>query len=221
MKKEQFYETRKKGMGRKSAVQMAVIAVLILAMAVTTGCGNETDKGNTSIEASQSVTQETTPSTSEMLESTADVVESTESATVDAVESTEETSVENIEEIINNIDFSKYTNAPECINDLKQYDTLMVIVCDADAHGGKAILVDGDSYIYKESDRFVINRSPEDNEVKWAYIKADEGNIYATSTSKSYSIPFATYFSDGLYTIVVEYNDGSQQELTIDLTFEQ
>ena len=55
--------------------RVAVIAALTLTMAVITGCGKETDKDNTPAEASQSVTQEATPSTDEAQESTAKVAE--------------------------------------------------------------------------------------------------------------------------------------------------
>lgn len=202
--------------------RVAVIAALTLTMAVITGCGKEADKDNTPAEASLSVVQEATPSTDEAQEATAEVVESTESKTMDAVESTEEAKEVNIEEIINNIDFSKYANAGECINDLKQYETLMLIVYTD--QGGKEILIDGDYHTYDETvedERFYLNRSPADSEIKETYIKSEEGIISATATNRSYRFPFETYFTDGLYTIVVVYNNGTKEEINIEFTFTQ
>lgn len=112
-------------MGRKSAVRVTVIAVLILAMAITTGCGNEADRGNTSIESSQSVAQEATPSTSETQETNAEVVESTESAPVAAVESTEETEAE--VSLIEEIDTDKYMVMSDWIVDA-DYDEPKITV---------------------------------------------------------------------------------------------
>ena len=91
--------------------RVAVIAALILAMAVVAGCGKETDKDNTPAEASQSATQEATPSTDEAQESTAEVAEAIESETMDAVESTEETKPEI--SLVEEIDTNKYMVMPD------------------------------------------------------------------------------------------------------------
>lgn len=199
--------------------RVPVIAALILAMAVIAGCGKETDKDNTPAEASQSVVQEATPSTDEAQEAAAEVAEATESETMDAVESTEETKEENIEEIINNIDFSKYANAGECIQDLEQYDTLMIIVYNSGE--GKKILLDGDSYMYEEADCFFLNRSSANSKLKTAYIKLDTGDIGAQVMEEFCAFPFNSYFENGLYTMVIVYNDGTQKEINIDFTFTQ
>ena len=188
----------------RKATKVALIVILVLTLAMATGCGKKKNKN----------TEPTTPSTTVTKEETTpEVVEPTESAPVETVEPTETVpETEDVESIVENIDFSNYNNALECINDLKQYDTLMVIVYN---NGGKKILVDGDSYTTNESDSFFLNRSPKDADLKDAYFKASDGEYKIDYTDDFYSLDFA--LSTGIRTIVLEYNDGTKEEMTITL----
>ena len=184
--------------------KLLVLAVLVLTLAMATGCGKKKNKTPTPTTPSATVTKE---------ETTPEVTKPTESTLVETVESTETVpETEDVESIVENIDFSNYNNALECINDLKQYDTLMVIVYN---NGGKKILVDGDSYTTNESDSFFLNRSPKDADLKDAYFKASDGEYKIDYTDDFYSLDFA--LSTGIRTIVLEYNDGTKEEMTITL----
>ena len=177
----------------------ALILVLACTLAVAAGCGKKTDEGTEPTTPSATVTKE---------ETTPEVVEPTESAPVETVEPTE-TALET--EDIKNIDLSKYSNIFECIEDLGNYDTLMIIV---DSGEEKEILLDGDSYTYNEEDSFLLNRSPQNSNLKEAYLKASDGEYKIDHTDDFY---FLTFNRDGEYTIVLVYNDGTEEEMTITL----
>ena len=199
MKKEMNIENL---IRNRKATKVALIVILVLTLAMATGCGKKKNKTPT---PSTTVTKE---------ETTPEVVEPTESTPVETVEPTETVpETEDVESIVENIDFSNYNNALECINDLKQYDTLMIIVYDD--NGGKKILVDGDSYTTTESDSFFLNRSPKDADLKDAYIETSDGEYKIDYTDYFYSLRFG----DSAYspTIVLEYNDGTKEEMTITL----
>lgn len=177
----------------------ALILVLACTLALAAGCGKKTDE----------VTEPATPSTTvAQEETTPEVVEPTESAPVETVEPTE--TVTETEDI-KNIDLSKYSNIFECIEDLENYDTLMIIV---DSGEEKEILLDGDSYTYNEEDSFLLNRSPQNSDLKEAYLKASDGEYKIDHTDDFY---FLTFNRDGEYTIVLVYNDGTEEEMTITL----
>lgn len=184
---------------------LAVVTVLsIMSMFVIAGCGKEKNA------------EPTTPSTTVTKEETTPVdEETTEPEQEETVEPTETVSeTEDVESIVRNIDFSQYENALECINDLKKYDTLMVIVYN---HGGKKVLLDGDSYTTDESDSFFLNCSPQDMDLKDAYFKAPDGEYKIDYTEDFYSPSFGLSAVSGLRTIVLEYNDGTSEEMTITL----
>ena len=204
MKKEMNIENL---IRNRKATKVALIVILVLTVAMATGCGKKKNKTPTPTTPSTTVTKE---------ETTPEVVEPTESTPVETVESTETVpETEDVESIIENIDFSNYNNALECINDLKQYDALMIIVYDD--NGGKKILVDGDSYIASESDMFFLNRSPQDSDLKDAYFKAHDGEYKINYTDYYYSLHFGLSDGSGSCTIVLEYNDGTKEEMTITL----
>ena len=188
----------------RKATKVALIVILVLTLAMATGCGKKKNKTPTT--PSATVTKE---------ETTSEVTKPTDSAPVETVEPTETVpETEDVESIIENIDFSNYNNALECINDLKQYDTLMVIVYN---NGGKKVLVDGDSYTTNESDSFFLNRSPKDADLKDAYFKASDGEYKIDYTDDFYSPSFGLSAESGIRTIVLEYNDGTKEEMTITL----
>lgn len=104
----------------RKATKVALIAIFILALAITTGCGK--NKNTEPATSSTTVTKE---------ETTPEVVEPTESTPVETVELTETVpETENVE----SIDLSKYANKDECINTLQTYD-LMIVVWNADNGG--------------------------------------------------------------------------------------
>lgn len=190
---------------RRKAGLAVVTAFCIMSMFVIVGCGKEKNAEPTT--PSTTVTkEETTPMDEE-------TTEPTQEETVEPTETVPET--EDIESIVRNIDFSQYENALECINDLKKYDTLMIIVYGDE--GGKQILVDGDSYTMDESDSFFLNRSPKDSDLKDAYFKVSDGEYKIDYTDDFYSIYFGISSGSGSCTIVLEYNDGTSEEMTITL----
>lgn len=197
-------EISKKIRNRK-ATKVALIVILVLTLAMATGCGKKKNKTPTT--PSTTVTKE---------ETTPEVVEPTESTPVETVEPTETVpETEDVESIIENIDFSNYNNALECINDLKQYDALMLIVYNGDNGEGKKVLLDGDSYTPSESDIFFLNRSPQDSDLKEAHFKASNGEYGLDCTDYFYALPSG--FLSGSYTIILVYNDGTEEEMTITL----
>lgn len=210
MKKERFFEAlimgRKKVTSNKLAVQMAVIAVLILAMAVTAGCGNEADKGNTSIVASQSVAQEATPSTSETQESTADVVESTDSATGDVVESTEETEAE--VSLIEEIDTDKYMVMSDWILDA-DYDEPKITVWPL-SHDSAYMLSDGASYEGYGAICLYVPGGVNN-------VKDISSNVYVEEMEDFYFIQpvYLNLNEENEITCNITYNDDTQDSITV------
>lgn len=187
----------------RKATKVALIVILVLTLAMATGCGKKKNKTPTPTTPSTTVTKE---------ETTPEVVEPTESTPVETVEPTETVpETEDVESIVRNMDFSKYDNALEYINDLKQYDTLMAIVYNSGE--GKKILLDGDSYIANESDALFVNRSSQNTDLKNAYIKSSTGEYELNDMEDAYLIPFS--LSTGSYTIVLVYEDDTKEELTI------
>lgn len=210
MKKERFFEAlimgRKKVTSNKLAVQMAVIAVLILAMAVTTGCGNEADKDNTSIVASQSVAQEATPSTSETQETTAEVAESTESATGDVVESTEETEAE--VSLIEEIDTDKYMVMSDWIVDA-DYDEPKITVWPL-SHDSAYLLSNG--ALYEGYGAICLYVPGGVNNVKDI-----SSNVYVEEMEDFYFIQpvYLNLNEENEITCNITYNDDTQDSITV------
>ena len=196
MKKEMNIENL---IRNRKATKVALIVILVLTVAMATGCGKKKNKTPTPTTPSTTVTKE---------ETTPEVTKTTESTPVETVEPTETvTETEDVE----SIDLSKYSNIFECIEDLGNYDTLMIIV---DSGEEKEILLDGDSYTYNEEDSFLLNRSPQNSNLKEAYLKASDGEYKIDHTDDFY---FLTFNRDGEYTIVLVYNDGTEEEMTITL----
>lgn len=196
-------EISKKIRNRK-ATKVALIVILVLTLAMATGCGKKKNKTPTPTTPSATVTKE---------ETTPEVTKPTESTPVETVESTE--TVPETEDV-ESIDLSKYTSIFECIEDLKNYDTLMIIVY---ADEGKEILLDGDSYTYDKANNLFLNCDPKDNKIKDAYMKSSNESVSdIMHTDDFYYLALDGYFSDGLYTIVVVYNDDTEQELTINFS---
>lgn len=196
-------EISKKIRNRK-ATKVALIVILVFTLAMVTGCGKKKNKTPTPTTPSATVTKE---------ETTSEVTKPTESTPVETVEPTE-TAPET--EDVESIDLSKYTSIFECIEDLKNYDTLMIIVY---ADEGKEILLDGDSYTYDKANNLFLNCDPKDDKIKEAYMKADDGSVRdIMNTDDFYYLPLNDFFSDGTYTIVVVYNDDTEQELTINFS---
>lgn len=214
MKKERFFEALimglKKGMGRMSAMRMAVIAVLIFSMSVTTGCGNEADKGNTSIAALQSVTQEVTPSASEAPEATAGVVESTESSTGDAVESTEETEAK--VSLVEEIDTDKYMVMSDWILDA-DYDEPKITVWSL-SNDSAYMLSNGASY---QGDGSIFLYVPDGVN----NVKDISSNVYIEEKEDFYFIQtvYLNLNEENKITCNITYNDDTQDTITVYFTW--
>ena len=68
---------------------------------------------------------------------------------------------------------------------------------------------------YHEEDIFLLNRSPQNSNLKKALIKTSDGEYKIDHTDELYLIsPFEI---EGEYTIVLVYNDGTEEEMTITL----
>lgn len=213
------------------------LTILALTLATATGCGKNDDTVASPQAPSENIasTQEAAPSADADTAPAADTASEKEAAKAteaadtpsETAETTGETkTAENIREIIKNLDLTKYENSVEGIEDLKKYKTPMLMVWhavyihdSAKKRWIKQILVDGDSYTYDDGDCLIINRSPLDGNIKGAYIALEEGDIYAIITRKSCGFPLEPSYADGLYTFVVEYTDGTKDEMTIDITF--
>lgn len=212
MKKERFFENlimeSKKVTNRKLVVRVAVIAVLILAMAVTTGCGKKKNKENTPVESSQSVTQEVTPSTSEAQESTAEVVESTESATVETVESTEETESE--VNLVEEIDTNKYDGMTEWLEDADYDEPKLTVWLKNTAF----LLSDGASY---KGDGAICLYTPGGI----TNVKDVSSNVYIEKLENWYYITpvYLNSNEENEITCNITYNDGTQDTITVYFTW--
>lgn len=208
MKKERFFENlimgSKKVTNRKLVVRVAVIAVLILAMAVTTGCGKKKNKENTSVESSQSVTQEVTPSTSEAQESTAEVQEST----TEAAESTEE--VEPEVELVEEIDCNKYIAMTDWIVDADYDEPKITVWGDDKAY----MLSNGASY---EGDASICLYVPGGV----SNVKDISSNVYIEEMGDFYFIQtvYLNLNEENEITCNITYNDGTQDTITVYFTW--
>ncbi len=204
MKKERFFEALimglKKGMGRMSAMRMAVIAVLIFSMSVTTGCGNEADKGNTSIVASQSVAPE----------ATAGVAESTEATTVDALESTEETEPE--VSLVEEIDTNKYDGFYEWLA-AADYDEPKIIVWSL-SNDSAYMLSNGASY---QGDGSICLYVPDGVN----NVKDISSNVYIEEMEDFYFIQtvYLNLNEENKITCNITYNDDTQDTITVYFTW--
>ena len=205
MKKERFFENlimeSKKVTNRKLVVRLVVIAVLILAMAVTTGCGKKKNKENTPVESSQSVTQEVTPSTSEAQESTAEVVESTET-----VESTDETESE--VDLVEEIDINKYMVMTDWIVDA-DYDEPKITVWPL-SNDSAYMLSNGASY---EGDGSIALYVPGGV----SNVKEMSSNVYIEEMEDFYFIPtiYLNLNEENEITCNITYNDDTQDTITV------
>lgn len=207
MKKERFFENlimeSKKVTNRKLVVRVAVIAVLILAMAVTTGCGKKKNKENTTVESSQSVTQEVTPSTSEAQESTAEVVESSET-----VESTEETKSE--VNLVEKIDTNKYDGFLEWLVEADYDEPKLTVWLDNTAF----LLSDGASYKGEGSICLCIPGGTSN-------VKDVSSNVYIEERGDFYLIPtvYLKLNEENEITCNITYNDDTQDTITVYFTW--
>lgn len=203
MKKERFFENlimeSKKVTNRKLVVRVAVIAVLILAMAVTTGCGKKKNKENTPVESSQSVTQEVTPSTSEAQESTAEVVESSET-----VESTEE--VEPEVNLVEEIDCNKYMVMTDWIVDADYDEPKITVWSDDKAY----MLSNGASYEGNGSIALYVPGGVSN-------VKDISSNVYIEEMGDFYFIQpvYLNLNEENEITCNITYNDGTQDTITV------
>lgn len=187
----------------RKATKVALIAIFILALAITTGCGK--NKNTEPATASTTVTKE---------ETTPEVVEPTESTPVETVELAENVSET---EDVGSIDLSKYANKIECIDALQHYE-LMIVVWDAD-NGGQTILKNGDNYNNSTSSTFCFNRTPNSGNVKNVTLECDDSNAEIVETKKSYSLLTVTG-EDVEYKVTFTYKDGTEETITVYITEE-
>ena len=187
----------------RKATKVALIAIFILALAITTGCGK--NKNTEPATSSTTVTKE---------ETTLEVVEPAESTPVETVEPTE-TVLET--EDVDSIDLSKYANKDECINTLQTYD-LMIVVWNAD-NGGQTILKNGDHFNNSMSSSLIFNRTPDDNTIKDVTLECKDSNAEIRKTKKSYAL-MTVIGEDVEYKVKFTYKDGTEETITVYITRE-
>lgn len=189
----------------RKATKVALIAIFILALAITTGCGkNKNTEPATS--STTVIKEETTP----------EVVEPTESTPVETVEPTETVSET---EDIESIDLSQYSNAVDCINALQSYDDLLIIVWNSENGGGQTILKNGDHYKNSASSSFFFNRTPENDNIKDATLECKDNNAELRKTKKNYGFITVTG-EDVEYKATFIYKDGTEETITVYITEE-
>lgn len=186
--------------------KLLVLAVLVLTLAMATGCGKKKNKTPTPTTPSATVTKE---------ETTSEVTKPTESTPVETVEPTETvTETEDVE----SIDLSQYSNAPDCINALQSYDTLMIIVWNND-NGGQTILKNGDHYDNSIISALYFNRTPENGNIKDVTLECNDNNADIMKTKKSYGL-ITVIGEDVEYKVTFTYNDGTEETITVYITKE-
>lgn len=195
-------EISRKIRNRKTA-KVALIAIFILALAMTTGCGK--NKNTEPATASTTVTKE---------ETTPEVVEPTQSTPVETVEPTE--TVPETEDV-ESIDLSKYANIDECINTLQTYN-LMIVVWNS--NGGQTILQNGDhfnNFNNSMSSSLFFNRTPDDDTIKDVTLECKDSNADIIKTKKSYGLG-TVIGEDVEYKVTFTYNDGTEETITVYIT---
>ena len=187
--------------------KLLVLAVLVLTLAMATGCGKKKNKTPTPTTPSATVTKE---------ETTPEVTKPTESTPVETVEPTETvTETEDVE----SIDLSQYSNAPDCINALQSYDTLMIIVWNNDNGGGQTILKNGDHYNNSMLSSLFFNRTPENGNIKDVTLECNDNNADIMETKKFYAL-ITGAGEDVEYKVTFTYNDGTEETITVYITRE-
>lgn len=185
----------------RKATKVALIAIFILALAITTGCGkNKNTEPATS--STTVIKEETTP----------EVIEPTESTPVETVELAE--TVPETEDV-DSIDLSQYSNAVDCINALQAYDDLLIIVWNDD--GGQTILKNGDHFNNSALSSLFFNRTPEN--VKNAVLECNNNNAKIMETKKFYAL-ITVAGEDVEYKVTFTYNDGTEETITVYITEE-
>lgn len=186
----------------RKATKVALIAIFILALAITTGCGK--NKNTEPATASTTVTKE---------ETTPEVVEPTESTPVETVELAETVSET---EDVGSIDLSQYSYVLDCINALQVYDDLLIIVWNDD--GGQTILKNGDHFDNSTSSSLFFNRTPEN--VKNAVLECNDNNANNAKimeSKKCYGL-MTVIGEDVEYKATFTYNDGTEETITVYIT---
>ena len=185
----------------RKATKVAPIAIFILALAITTGCGkNKNTEPATS--STTVIKEETTP----------EVIEPTESTPVETVELAE--TVPETEDV-DSIDLSQYSYVADCINALQAYDDLLIIVWNDD--GGQTILKNGDHFNNSALSSLFFNRTPEN--VKNAVLECNNNNAQIMETKKFYALITVTG-EDVEYKVTFTYNDGTEETITVYITEE-
>lgn len=188
----------------RKATKIALIAIFILALAITTGCGkNKNTEPATS--STTVIKEETTP----------EVIEPTESTPVETVELAE--TVPETEDV-DSIDLSQYSNAVDCINALQAYDELFIVVWNSE-NGGQTILKNGDHYDNSAISALYFNRTPENENVKDATLECNDNNADIMKTKKSYGL-ITVIGEDVEYKVTFTYKDGTEETITVYITKE-
>ena len=189
----------------RKAVKVALIAIFILVLAMTTGCGK--NKNTEPATSSTTVTKE---------ETTPEVVEPTQSTPVETAELAETVSET---EDVESIDLSQYSNAADCINALQDYDDLLIIVWKSDNGGGQTILKNGDHYKNSMLSSFYFNRTPENDNIKDTTLECNDNNAEIMKTKKSYGL-ITVIGEDVEYKVTFTYKDGTEETITVYITEE-
>lgn len=188
----------------RKATKVALIAIFILALAITTGCSkNKNTEPATS--STTVIKEETTPA----------VVEPVQSTPIETVEPTE--TVSEIEDV-DNIDLSQYSYAADCINALQSYDDLLIIVWNSE-NGGQTILKNGDHFDNSTSSSLIFNRTPNNDNIKDVTLECNDNNADIMKTKKSYGLS-TVIGEDVEYKVTFTYKDGTEETITVYITEE-
>lgn len=197
-------EISRKIRNRKTA-KVALIAIFILALAMTTGCGK--NKNTEPATFSTPVTKE---------ETTPEVVEPTESTPVETVEPTE--TVPETEDV-DDIDLSQYSNALDCISAFQSCDNLIIIVWDSDNGAGQTILKNGDHFNNFTLQSLYFNRTPDSSDIKDVTLECNDNNAKIIETKKIYGLK-PVVGEDVEYKVTFTYKDGTEETITVYITEE-
>ena len=189
----------------RKATKVALIAIFILVLAMTTGCGK--NKNTEPATSSTTVTKE---------ETTPEVVEPTESTPVETVEPTE--TVPETEDV-ESIDLSQYSNVADCIDTLQDYDTLIMIVWNSENGGGQTILKNGDHFDNSALSSLFFNRTPENSNIKDVTLECNDNNAEIMETTKFYAL-ITVVGEDVEYKVKFTYKDGTEETITVYITRE-
>lgn len=201
MKKEMNIENL---IRNRKATKVALIVILVVTLAMATGCGKKKNKTPAPTTPSTTVTKE---------ETTPEVVEPTESTPVETVEPTE--TVEEVN-LVEEIDCNKYMVMSEWIEDAN-YDEPKITVWERE-NGTAYMLSDGAKYeILGNGYLYLYIPGGVNN------IKDISSNVYIEESDICYTIPlnYLNLGEENEITCNITYKDDTQDTITVYITWNE